>query len=116
MATNDEKGFAWVNDSAEKEYKALPIEIQYQFGVSLNRVQESRKPLVDITALSSIGNGVIELKINGSPAYRCVYIAKYNNVVYVLHSFEKTTNGVDRKAMKTATARYKELMSNLRSK
>ncbi|WP_416456029.1 type II toxin-antitoxin system RelE/ParE family toxin [Saccharophagus degradans] len=49
----------------------------------------------------------MELKINGSPAFRCVYVAKYLNTVVVLHSFTKTTNGVDRKAMKIAEQRLK---------
>lgn len=55
---------------------------------------------------------MIELKINGSPAFRCVYIAK-NDLVIVLHSFKKTTNGVDRQAMKTVKQRYKYLQSEL---
>ncbi len=60
-----------------------------------------------------MGAGVIELKINGSPAFRCVYIAKFLNTVVVLHSFEKTTNGVDRQAMKTVEKRYKELKAEI---
>jgi hypothetical protein len=31
------------------------------------------------------------------------------NTVFVLHAFEKTTNGVDQKEMDTAKARYKEM-------
>jgi phage-related protein len=54
-----------------------------------------------------VGKGAIELKINGSPAFRSIYCAKYNDTVYILHSFSKTTNGVDKKAMKTAKERYK---------
>lgn len=33
----------------------------------------------------------------------------YLNTVFVLHAFEKTTNGVDQKEMATAKARYKEM-------
>ena len=60
-------------------------------------------------------DGVIELKINGSPAFRCVYIAKFENTVFVLHSFEKTTNEVDKKAMETLLDRYKELKIELKN-
>lgn len=35
------------------------------------------------------------------------------NTVVVLHSFSKTTNGVDKPAMKVAKARLKELLSQL---
>jgi phage-related protein len=56
----------------------------------------------------------VELIINGSPAFRCIYVAKYAGLVVVLHSFIKTTNGVDRKAMAVAQARLKELKIELR--
>ena len=107
------KQFAFVSDAAEREYKALPKEVQQEFGTSLRAVQDDKKPFLKITSLSDIGAGVIELKINGSPAFRCVYIAKFMNTVIVLHSFTKTTNGVDRQAMKTLEKRYKELQFEL---
>jgi phage-related protein len=107
------KKFAFASDAAEREYKDFSKEIQQQFGTSLRAIQDDKKPFLPIQPLESIGAGVIELKINGSPAFRCVYIAKFLNTVFVLHSFEKTTNGVDRKAMKTVQKRYKELKSEL---
>lgn len=107
------KEFAFVSDAAEREYKALPKEVQQEFGTSLRAVQDNKKPFLKITSLSDIEAGVIELKINGSPAFRCVYIAKFMNTVIVLHSFTKTTNGVDRQAMKTLEKRYKELQFEL---
>ncbi len=107
------KQFAFVNDAAEREYKALPKEVQREFGISLRAVQDDKKPFLPITLLKNIGAGVIELKINGSPAFRSVYIAKFIDTVIVLHSFTKTTNGVDKQAMKTLQQRYKELQSEL---
>ncbi|VAW51028.1 hypothetical protein MNBD_GAMMA06-1013 [hydrothermal vent metagenome] len=50
---------------------------------------------------------------NGSPAYRTVYVAKFVDTVYVLHSFTKTTNGVDKQAMKTAKGRYKLMQQEI---
>ncbi|WMS89299.1 type II toxin-antitoxin system RelE/ParE family toxin [Pleionea litopenaei] len=110
------KGFGFVNDAAEREYRDLPREVVRDFGSSLRAIQSNERPFLPVTPLSSIGPGVIELKINGSPAFRCVYIAKYMDAVIVLHSFTKTTNGVDRQAMKVAEQRYKELMKEVRSK
>ena len=40
--------------------------------------------------------------------------AKFEDTVFVLHTFEKTTDGVDKQAMKVAKQRYKELMSELK--
>ncbi|WP_319418662.1 type II toxin-antitoxin system RelE/ParE family toxin [Pleurocapsa sp. FMAR1] len=108
-----EKKFRFASDAAGREYKKLPANIQKDFGSSLNLVQNNIKPFLPITQLSSIGAGVFELKIQGSPAYRCVYIAKYANTVFVLHSFVKTTNKTDQQAINTATKRYKELMAKL---
>jgi len=107
------KKFAFVNDAAEREYKSFSKNIQQEFGTSLRAVQDNKKPFLAITALKSIGSGVIELKINGSPAFRCVYIAKFVDTVFVLHSFQKTTNGLDRQGMKTVEQRYKELKAEL---
>jgi len=62
---------------------------------------------------SSVGFGAIELIENGRPAYRTVYVAKFKQTVFVLHSFTKTTNGVDRKAMITAKQRYTLMAAEL---
>ena len=105
--------FAFVSDAAEREYKELPDDIQDEFGKALRCVQHGEKPFLPVKSLSSVGSGVIELKINGSPAYRCVYVTKYLNAVIVLHSFVKTTNGVDQQAMRVATQRLKELKADI---
>ena len=52
---------------------------------------------------------MIELKINGKPAFRCVLVSKNDDEVYVLHLFKKTTNGTDRPAMALAEKRYKDI-------
>ena len=108
------KKFAFVSEAAEKEYKDLPDKIQHEFGKNLYLVQSDKTPVLSVIHLDSIGQGVIELRKNGRPAFRCVYVAKYLNTVFVLHSFSKTTNGVDRQAMKTAEQRFKELQAELK--
>ncbi len=107
------KRFAFVSDAAEREYKKLPEDIQDEFGKDLRRIQYGQDPELEIEHLNSVGAGVIELKINGSPAFRCVYVAKYLDTVVVLHSFTKTTNGVNRKAMGVAEQRLKDLKAEL---
>ncbi|EHR8838297.1 type II toxin-antitoxin system RelE/ParE family toxin [Shigella flexneri] len=108
------KQFAFVNDAAEREYRDLPEDVQDMFGKDLRLIQYGQDPKLPIDFLDSIGIGVIELKINGSPAFRCTYVAKYLDTVVVLHSFKKTTNGVDRKAKKVAETRLKELLADVR--
>lgn len=108
------KRFAFVSEAATREYRDLPGWVQDEFGKDLMRVQYSGSPELAIKQLSSVGAGVIELIINGSPAYRCIYIAKYADTIFVLHSFIKTTNGTDRHAMAIAEDRLKELKRELR--
>jgi phage-related protein len=107
------KKFAFVNDAAEREYKDLPNDIQDEFGKDLRRIQYGQTPELTIEHLNSVGAVIVELKINGSPAFRCVYVTKYLNTVIVLHSFTKTANGGDRPAMKVAEQRLKELKTEL---
>ena len=110
-----EKKFKFVNEGAKRDFLALPPEIIKQFGSDLNAVQQGERPFSDFKDISgSVGAGAIELIENGSPAYRTVYCAKYLDTVYILHAFTKTTNGVDHAAMKTAQARYKEMMAEVR--
>lgn len=108
------KRFAFVNVAATREYRELPGWVQDEFGKDLMRVQYSADPELAIKQLSSVGAGVIELIINGSPAYRCIYIAKYADTIFVLHSFVKTTHRTDRHAMAVAEDRLKELKRELR--
>ena len=109
------KKFAFVSGAAEREYKKLPDNIQDEFGKGLRRIQYGNNPELPISHLENVGAGVIELKINGSPAFRCLYITKYIETVIVLHSFTKTTNGVDQQAMNLATQRLKILKAELKA-
>jgi len=108
------KKFAFINEAAEREYKALPEDVQDAFGKDLRRIQYGQLPELPISAMDSMETGVFELKINGSPAYRCIHTSRYLDTVVVLHSFKKTTNGVDRKAQSVMETRFRELMANVR--
>ena len=106
--------FRFINAGAKRAFKALPAEIQRQFGLDLQAVADGQKPFSNFKDISSsVGAGAIELIENGSPAYRAVYCAKYLNILYVLHAFEKTCEGVDKKAMDTAEARYKMMKKEI---
>lgn len=110
-----DKKFKFINEASRKEFQELPKEVMSQFGSDLNAVQQSKRPFSDFKDISSsVGQGAIELIENGSPAYRVVYCAKYLDTVYILHSFTKTTQGVDKQAMKTAEQRYKLMMEEVR--
>ncbi len=103
------KKLEFASSVAEKDFKNLPRDIGLRFSLDLEALLQGLKPFSKIQPLTSIGQGVIELKINGRPAYRCIYVAKFNDCITILHTFKKTTNGVDRPAMKVAEQRYKDV-------
>lgn len=45
----------------------------------------------DWKPLASIGAGVIEIRIHTRLEHRVLFIAKFDEAVYVLHAFEKRT-------------------------
>ena len=108
------KEFRFVNKQSLKEFNALPRKIQERFAADLNEICKGKSPYSAFKHIaSSVGVGAIELIENGRPAYRTVYVAKHKQMVYVLHTSTKTTNGVDRKAMATARQRYKIMVADL---
>lgn len=109
------KIYRFVNKQSLKEFEALPVTVQKRFALDLQAICEGKSPYSKFKHIAdSVGVGAIELIENGRPAYRTIYVAKFKEAVYVLHSFTKTTNGVDRKAMATAKRRYKAMISELK--
>ena len=110
------KKFNFVNKQSLKEFKALPRKIQQRFAADLNEICKGKEPYSPFKNIaSSVGIGAIELIENGRPAFRTIYVSKFKQTVFVLHSFTKTTNGVDRKAMATAKQRYKLMAAELKN-
>lgn len=92
----------------KKEIQSIPTEIALMFLHSLRLVAAGEKPELEVESLNApVGRGALELKINGSPAYRCIYSNKDPEKVVVLHVFAKTTNGPALKNYKTAKGRLK---------
>mgnify|MGYP000002430989 FL=1 len=110
MSNDDtEYTFKPVNAQALKALRSLPEWVQVAFVHALDSVFYGVDPGMPIVHLTSIGPGVVELKISGRPAYRCVYRSKAPVQVDLLHAFVKTCQGPDKKNMATATSRYKLL-------
>lgn len=98
-----------LSPAVEREFKDLPQAVKQKFTLDLHAICKDSKPFSKAKTLSAIGPGVIQLSINGRPAFRCIYVAKSKDFVHVLSYFKKTTNGVDKPAMKLAEERYKDI-------
>ncbi len=88
MGTNDRR-LRWVGN-AKEDLLSFPRPVQSAVGFALRAAQEGQKapgvePLKGFT-----GAGVLEVvESHDTDAYRCVYIVRLKNAVYVLHCFQK---------------------------
>lgn len=85
---DNKKHFVFVGAS-EKNFKALPKTVQRIFGFSLDTVQCGLKP-INAKPLKGLGSGVLELKEDHQgDTFRAVYTVRFEDVVYILHAFQK---------------------------
>ena len=71
-------------------------------------VQVGSEP-ADWKPMNDIGSGVKEIRTHEGNEYRTIYIAKFNEAIYVLHSFIKKTRKTSLKDIRIAKERLKEV-------
>lgn len=59
--------------------------------------------------MQSIGSGVMELRVRVGGAYRLIYIARFEEAIYVLHVFQKKSQKTSLLDIQLARARYHTL-------
>ena len=64
--------------------------------------------------MTSIGQGVREIRIQDNGQYRVMYVAKYSDVIYVLHAFQKKTQKTNKKDIDTAKRELQKLRARLK--
>ena len=75
----------------------------------MRRLQEGKEP-VDWKPLTSVGSGVIELRIHARGEQRVVVVSRFIEAVYVLHAFEKQSRKTSLRDLDLARRRYRALM------
>jgi phage-related protein len=61
--------------------------------------------------MNTIGRGVREIRIrDAAGAFRVLYVAKFDDAVYVLHCFRKKTQKTSKADLNLATQRYRDLV------
>jgi phage-related protein len=64
--------------------------------------------------MNTVGQGVREIRIrDAAGAFRVMYVAKFENAVYVLHCFQKKTQKTSKADLNLAAQRYRELLKEL---
>ena len=103
---------AWEGDSREV-LQAFPEDVRQNLGFQLWLLQQGERPS-DYRPLPSIGSGVFELRDEDERAwYRVVYLSRINDVLYVLHCFEKKSREMPRRDFETAKRRLKAVRARL---
>jgi phage-related protein len=80
------------------------------------RVQRGHEP-TDWKPMMSIGAGVNEIRVrDDTGAYRVVYVAKFDEAIYVLHAFQKKTPRTAKRDIDLAADRYRAVLRRRKEK
>lgn len=105
-----EKDILWVGSSYE-DLLAFPVGVRKQAGFQLGKIQVGLES-DDWKPFGEVGAGVQEIRLRDrSGAYRIMYIAKFDEVVYVLHCFQKKTQATSSRDKEIAKRRYQSIVS-----
>jgi phage-related protein len=64
--------------------------------------------------MNTVGRGVREIRIrDAAGAFRVLYVAKFDDAVYVLHCFQKKTQKTGKADLNLAALRYRDLLKEL---
>ena len=83
------KPLFWVGGTLA-QVRGFPAGARREAGHQLYQVQLGLAPS-DWKPMSSVGPGVMEIRVHEGGEYRLLYLAKFAEGVYVLHAFEKRT-------------------------
>lgn len=81
--------------SSRRDLQAFPSVVRREVGQALFEAQLGDHP-VGAKPLKGFGSGVLEIRKSvGGDAYRAVYTVRFEDVLYVLHAFQKkSTKGI----------------------
>lgn len=102
------KSVVWLGDTC-RSVKGYPHAVRQEIGYNLDKVQRGMEPF-DWKSMSSVGHGVNELRIHHGNEYRVLYVAKFEEAIYVLHSFVKKTQQTPIKDIALGKQRYAEML------
>ena len=100
--------------SSLEDLRAFPEIAKRDAGYQIDRVQKKLEP-DDFKPMTTVGKSVYEVRVQEvSGAYRVIYIAKFEQFVYVPHCFQKKTQRTSKTDIDIARTRFRELMKEIR--
>ncbi len=98
--------------SSRKAIADFPEHARRAAGFELEKVQRGEFAR-DAKPMPSIGSGVYEVRVwVEAGTFRVIYVARFEEAVYVLHAFEKKTETTAQSDIKLARQRYRSLNKN----
>ena len=94
--------------SSLNDLKDFPFDARREIGYELDAVQRGLMPS-DFKPMPMVGAGAYEVRINVKGAWRVIYVAKFEDKVYVLHAFQKKTQATHQEDIDLAARRYKQI-------
>jgi len=101
------KALRFVGSSLD-DLRDFPAEVRRQAGFELYAVQRGNDP-TDWKPMPDIGSGVREVRIRVLGEWRVIYVAKFADAVFVLHTFQKKTQRTRREDIELARRRYRQI-------
>jgi phage-related protein len=98
--------------SSLDDLRNFPDEARRAAGFELRAVQNGLEPS-NWKPMRIIGLGVKEIRIHILGEWRIIYVAKFQDVVYVLHAFQKKTRKPTQHDIDMARQRYGQIGGNL---
>jgi phage-related protein len=99
--------------SSRLDIRGFPDDVRRQIGIQLDRLQRGLDPK-DWKPMKTVGPNVRELRVREpSGAFRVIYIATFDDAVYVLHAFQKKTEATSKLDLERASKRFKELVRSI---
>jgi phage-related protein len=93
--------------SAREDLAAFPEPARRIAGYELYMLQVGREPS-DFKPMPDVGAGVQEFRVRDrAGAFRVIYVARFDDAVYVLHAFQKKTQKTPRLDLEVARRRYR---------
>jgi len=106
------KPIVWCGDSLER-IRDFPDDARRLTGHQLDKVQRGIDP-DDWKPMPSVGLGVREIRVRAQGQFRVMYLAKFEEAVYVLHAFGKKTQRTAKQDLELATTRFREVLAERR--
>ena len=92
-----DKQICWIGSSKE-DLSSFSQEVKRKAGCQLRAIKRGQKP-TDFKPIPTIGKGTEEFRIWTGDAYRVFYVARFEEAIYVLHSFQKKTQETSKKTL-----------------